>query len=89
MTFDWSTNPIKLARARGNIGTGASEEEIRNEYVRIGGFIPLSYGASKTPSASSDTVRVVISESETLVEKPKRAPKKKSVVKRVVKKKKK
>lgn len=37
--MDWSTNPLKLARAKANAGVNATEEQIKAEYIRLGGLV--------------------------------------------------
>lgn len=50
--MDWSTNPIKLARAKGNLSPNATEEHIKEEYIRLGGFVkgePITVTADEKP----------------------------------------
>jgi len=79
-TMDWSTNPIKLRRAIDALPKDATEEQIKAEYVRIGG------GLAHTEVVATE--HIVTKEEVTMpVVKPKRtyAKKAKELVKKVKK----
>ena len=87
MNYDWSTNPIKLARARGNLGENATEEELKTEYTRLGGYIAGEPNLVIVPEpiitvSESDTSMPVVEEVK------KKAKKVVTKAKKVVKKKK-
>lgn len=39
MTYNWAMNPAKLGLAIANAGSGASEEAIKTEYIKLAGLV--------------------------------------------------
>lgn len=48
--YSWATNPLKYQRAIGKLGSDASESELKEEYVRIGGMLPEDFIYGQAPS---------------------------------------
>ncbi len=77
--YAWSMNPQKLARAIGKKGSNATEAEIKEEYIRIGGKVALSELKEikmdeekelvpETPSVDVEETEVEVSASEPVAE---------------------
>lgn len=65
--YPWSTNPQKLARAIGVAGKDATEEEIKAEYMKIGGKVALS---GEEVYEEKDTIEIETEEAEPVVTTP-------------------
>lgn len=74
--MEWSTNPIKLARAKGKLGSTATEEELKAEYIKTGGRIAPGFKVAEEVS-TPDQLVVVIAETSPKPKKVKKVVKKK------------
>lgn len=61
--YDFALNPQKLARAIGKKGETASESEVKEEYVSIGGLLASEAAAPVVLEPADDEVPAVVDES--------------------------
>ncbi len=60
--YSWALNPQKLARAIGNVGLNASEDDVKKNYIAIGGKVALSALNKKDIMQEEEKVEDVVEE---------------------------
>jgi len=67
-TYSWAVNQIKLQRAIDKLGANVTEEQIKAEYIRMGGLVDES--KANAPQVVPDNPAVTITEEKIVIPPP-------------------